>query len=158
MILRMALKLNGEAGDVNQWQHSSLSNDLSFLLARVNADSIACGNSALKELGLKARSYAVLSLVCDDLKPTQRDLAEFLRLDPSQVVTLIDELEGKQLVVRQPDPRDRRSKIVIPTSKGNRLRTEAEAAIANASDKLSESLTAEQRKHLAVLLRTLAFS
>lgn len=154
----MALKLNGENGDASQWQNSSMSNDLSFLLARVNADSIASGNSALKRLGLKARSYAVLSLVCDDLQPSQRDLAEFLRLDPSQVVTLIDELEGKQLVMRQPDPSDRRSKIVIPTSKGHTLRTEAEAAIATASQQLSKSLTAEQRKNLASLLRTLAFS
>lgn len=154
----MAATLNDESATLRHWQESDLSKDLSFLLARVNAGSLADGNSTLKDLGLKPRSYAVLSLVCNGLEPAQRDLATFLRLDPSQVVALLDELEQKGLVKRQPDPRDRRSKIVAPTTAGRKLNAEAREAIEQNKSTLYKSLTATQLKTLANLLHTLAFN
>ena len=72
--------------------------DLSFLLARANALSLAAGNAALAQHGLRVRSYSVLALAAGDARPSQRELAEFLRLDPSQVVALVDDLQARGLV------------------------------------------------------------
>lgn len=72
--------------------------DLGFLLARAGALMIKAGNEALAPLDLKVRACSVLSAVCDGPDGvTQRSLADDVGLDPSQIVALIDELEGRDL-------------------------------------------------------------
>jgi DNA-binding MarR family transcriptional regulator len=139
------------------WRASSVSEDLSFLLARSNALSLAAGNEALRPFGLRVRSYPVLALACDGLRPTQRELADFLRLDPSQVVSLIDELEGHGLVERQTDERDRRSKVLVPTAAGHRVFAEAREAVIAAEVAPFAALSPAERETLTGLLGRVAF-
>lgn len=139
------------------WRASSVSADLSFLLARSNALSLAAGNEALRPFGLRVRSYPVLALACDGLRPTQRELADFLRLDPSQVVALIDDLEGRGLVERRTDERDRRSKVLVPTAAGRRICAEAREAVLAAEAAPFAALSPAERETLAELLGRVAF-
>lgn len=136
---------------------TGLSDDVSFLLARANAVSLAEGNAALAEHGLKVRSYSVLALVAADTRPSQRELAEFLRLDPSQVVSLVDDLQRRGLVVREPDPNDRRANVVVITPEGRALHRRAAAAAARAKSAVHGHLTPAQRDGLRDLLRVIAF-
>ena len=136
---------------------SVLADDLSFLLARANAIALAAGNAALAEHGLKARSYSVLVLASGDARPSQRELAEFLRLDPSQVVSLVDELQSRRLVERQPDPSDRRANVVVATDAGRALVATARESARAAEERVHAELTGADREALATLLRTLAF-
>ncbi|UOQ57484.1 MarR family winged helix-turn-helix transcriptional regulator [Leucobacter allii] len=140
------------------WAGSDLGNDLSFLLARANAVALAAGNAALRGLGLKARSYSVLSIAAEGLRPTQRELAEYLRLDPSQIVALVDDLEGRGLVERRADARDRRSKAVVATAEGKRLCAAARAEVLAAEERPYAGLDAEERARLAELLKRVAFA
>ena len=66
----------------------ALVDDMSFLLARASALSNAAGNAALADYGLTVRSYSVLELAADGGRTSQREIAEFLRLDPSQEAVL----------------------------------------------------------------------
>lgn len=136
---------------------ASLTDDLSFLMARANALSLAAGNAALAPHGLKARSYSVLALAVDDSRPTQRELAAFLRLDPSQVVALVDDLQRRGLVERQPDPTDRRANVVLATDAGRALHAEAGEAARLAEERLHSALRPAERVQLAALLRRIAF-
>ncbi|WP_159502382.1 MarR family winged helix-turn-helix transcriptional regulator [Microbacterium sp. 18062] len=136
---------------------ASLTDDLSFLMARANALSLAAGNAALAPHGLKVRSYSVLALAVDDSRPTQRELAAFLRLDPSQVVALVDDLQRRGLVERQPDPTDRRANVVLATDAGRALYAEAVEAARAAEERLHSALGAAERAQLAALLRRIAF-
>ncbi len=81
---------------------ASISRDAGFLLAKLHAAGSVLNNRALAQFGLKERSYSVLALATSELEPTQREMAEFLSLDPSQIVALIDELEQRGLVIRAP--------------------------------------------------------
>lgn len=135
---------------------SALSEDLSFLLARANALSLAVGNAALAAHGLKARSYSVLALAADDTRPSQRELAEFLRLDPSQVVALVDDLQRRGLVERRPDPTDRRANVVVATAAGRELSRRAFADARAAEERAHSRLTAQQKEQLAEILRLIA--
>ena len=82
-----------------------LTEDLGFLLARVSGDVVRATNAALAEEGLRVRQYAVLLLACDSRRgASQRAMARILGLDPSQVVTLVDELAQAGLVERRPAP------------------------------------------------------
>lgn len=136
---------------------SVLTDDLSFLLARANALSLAAGNAALAAHDLKARSYAVLVAACATPAPSQRELADFLRLDPSQVVALVDQLEKRGLVERRADPNDRRANAVVATAAGEELARRAQESARRAEQAVHGDLTAPERETLMSLLRGLAF-
>jgi len=135
---------------------STLATDLSFLLARANALALAAANAALATHGLRARSYSVLALATD-VRPTQRELAEFLRLDPSQVVVLVDELEKRDLVQRRPDPGDRRANVVVATDVGRALFAKAQRSARTVEASLRAAVDPEDRVKLADLMHRLAF-
>jgi DNA-binding MarR family transcriptional regulator len=136
---------------------ADLFDDPSFLLARVNALSLAAGSAALSEHGLRVRSYSVLALAASGRQPTQRELAELLRLDPSQVVALVDDLQSRSLVTRLPDPSDRRVNVVLATDQGRALHGAAAVSVAAAQDELLRGLAAAERGQLTALLQKLAF-
>ena len=136
---------------------SALADDPIFLLARASALAIAAGNASLAEHGLKARSYAVLALAASDARPTQRELAEFLRLDPSQVVALVDGLQARGLVRRKPDPSDRRANVVVVTDEGRDMFARARISAHGVEQQLHSALGGERRPHVMELLRALAF-
>ena len=136
---------------------SVLTDDLSFLLARANAIALAAGNSALGDHGLKARSYSVLTLAAGEARPSQRELAEFLRLDPSQVVSLVDDLQSRGLVERRPDPADRRANVVVATEAGRALAESARESARAAEERVHAALSGSERETLTALLRRLAF-
>lgn len=137
---------------------SALGDDLSFLLARANALSLAAGNAALAPHGLRVRSYSVLALAAAEaVQPTQRELAEFLRLDPSQVVPLVDELERQGWVERRPDPSDRRANVVLVTESGRAVFAAAQAAARESERAAHAVLDDSEHALLTELLRRVAF-
>jgi DNA-binding MarR family transcriptional regulator len=100
----------------------------------------------------------VLALACGNLGPTQRELAEFLSLDPSQIVALIDELEQRGLVERKPGPSDRRQKLVTATKAGRTLHAAAQKAAQAAEAQQLAMLTGEEVASLRSILRKAVWS
>lgn len=131
--------------------------DIEFLLARARAVGSVRANQGLADVDLKVRSYSVLALACSGLGPSQREMAGFLRLDPSQIVALVDELEQRELVAREPDSRDRRSKVVTGTRAGRTLQTKAARMVRTAEDRSLSPLSETERELLRDLLRRVAF-
>ena len=136
---------------------SVLSDDTSFLLARANAVALAAAHSALVPFDLRVRSYSILALVSTGTSPSQRELAEFLRLDPSQVVALIDDLERRGLIKRETDPRDRRLNVVVTTEAGDSVFREARVAVRAAETEFRKDLSPKESEQLKALLQILAF-
>lgn len=135
-----------------------LSGDASFLLARANALSLAATNRTLEPFTLKARSYSVLALAATADYMSQRDFASYLRLDPSQVVALVDDLQERALVERRSAPGDRRANVVVATDEGRALAAQAHAVLRQAEDALLSELDDSERATLAALLRKVAFT
>lgn len=128
---------------------TELTDDVGFLVSRASGLLIQATNAALADLGLRVRSYSVLVLACDTPGGmTQRDLAEVLGLDPSQVVALVDDLESAKLVERRPSPDDRRTRLIAATRSGRRVRRSAEA---RAADVQRDTLGALDRQEQATL-------
>lgn len=128
-----------------------------FLMARAAALGSSTANEELGPLGLKVRSYSILAVACSGTRPTQRELGDLLRMKPSQTVAILDELEQRGLVERRGDPRDRRSKTVIPTERGRELYGRAKAAVDRATETSLGALPPRDREDLARLLRQVAF-
>jgi DNA-binding MarR family transcriptional regulator len=103
-----------------------LTDDLGFLLSRASGQVVRVTNAALAEHGLRVRQYSVLALACEAADGlSQRELATVLGLDPSQVVLLVDELVAAGLVERQAAEADRRTRLVVSTPEGRRVREAA---------------------------------
>ncbi|HEX6347653.1 MarR family winged helix-turn-helix transcriptional regulator [Umezawaea sp.] len=135
-----------------------LAQDLGFLLSRASGVFAKTASEALSPLGLRVRSYSVLAFASEEKTGvTQRRLAELMGLDPSQLVALVDELEGNGLVKRVTDPNDRRSKLVSATAKGDRVRSEGSRRIAEAQSGIMADVRPETQVELNTLLRQLVF-
>jgi MarR family transcriptional regulator, organic hydroperoxide resistance regulator len=81
--------------------------------------------------GLGLRDYIVLSALDKSPGLTQSDLGRSLGLDKTTLMSQLDRLEGRGLVVRRSAPSDRRLRIPVITAAGERLRaTVADACAA----------------------------
>ncbi|WP_448005679.1 MarR family winged helix-turn-helix transcriptional regulator [Agromyces bauzanensis] len=136
---------------------SVLLDDIGFLLARASAAGIAAGNDSLQPLGLTVRAFATLTLAVEHDGITQRGIADFLRLDPSRVVAIVDDLENRGFVSRLVRRGDRRMKAVVATPAGLALFRQAVAATREAEQDAFQRLTPEARAEAIRVLRLLAF-
>jgi DNA-binding MarR family transcriptional regulator len=136
---------------------SVLLDDIAFLLARASAVAVAAGNDALQPLGLTGRAFATLALAVEQDGVTQRGISDFLRLDPSRVVAIVDDLERRGFVSRLVGRGDRRMKAVVATPAGRALFRRAAAASREAERGVLEGLTPEGRADAIRVLRLLAF-
>lgn len=126
---------------------------LGSLLAKLHADGSVLNNRALRDSGLRERTFSVLALACTGLEPTQRELADLLGLDPSQIVSLVDDLEKRGLVDRITGKQDRRAKNIVPTTEGRRIHSNARAALTACEEEQLSSLNDEEAAQLRALLR-----
>src|SRR5437764_11785302 len=81
-------------------------------------------------------------------------LADTLSCDASNVTGLVDRLESRGLVRRQPSPRDRRVKVLQLTPAGARLRAQLLGQMAERSLPLAR-LSFQERRTLAKILEAL---
>jgi DNA-binding MarR family transcriptional regulator len=132
--------------------------NIGFLMSRASGQLVRATNAALAQDGLRVRQYSVLSLVCESAAgESQRDLAEVLALDPSQVVALVDDLDRAGLVERRPSPADRRTKLVVPTERGRAVASHATArADARRAEQLGGLSQDEQTTLRSLLARVVA--
>lgn len=80
------------------------------------------------------------------------ELARGANMTPQAMGELVDELESQNYVVRQPDPADRRAKIVTMTPLGIRAVEAAGATIAGIESHLDELLGPDGHAQLRALL------
>jgi DNA-binding MarR family transcriptional regulator len=102
--------------------------------------------------GLRPRHLIALKLLSEQGPVSQQRLADALSLDPSNVVGLLNELEGRGLVTRRRDPADRRRHIVEMSSAGEDELNLAYTRLGLVEDELLNTLSAEERDTLHHLL------
>ncbi|MGW0424053.1 MarR family winged helix-turn-helix transcriptional regulator [Streptomyces sp. NPDC003015] len=126
----------------------------SWLLGRAAARGRALVAEALAAEGLKMWHHVVLSAVRDLAPVAQADLGRGVRLDPKDLVGILNDLQSAGLVLREPDPRDRRKNAVSLTGEGARLLKRCEKAARKANDELLSPLsTAERAQFMGLLIR-----
>lgn len=106
-------------------------------------------------LGLTAGEARALFGVGRTPGRRQNMLAENLNVEPMTLCGYLDRLEAAGLIVRLPDPSDRRAKLVHPTAKAEPLITRIEALSQSirrrATAELSEHQVSEVRDALAIM-------
>lgn len=124
----------------------------SWLLGRAAARGRALVAEALAAEGMKMWHHVVLSAVRDLGPVAQADLGRGVRLDPKDLVGILNDLQSADLVVREPDPKDRRKNAVSLTDEGARLLKRCEKAAREANDTLLAPLSSAERDRFTDLL------
>jgi DNA-binding MarR family transcriptional regulator len=101
---------------------------------------------------LRTAHLMLLTLLRDHGATTQTGLAEALRLDPSNLVGLLNDLERRGLIVRRHHPDDRRRHIVTIADDGVAELQNTERGLAAAEDRVLGALEPEERATLHCLL------
>ncbi|MCK8432685.1 MarR family transcriptional regulator [Streptomyces sp. D2-8] len=128
----------------------------SWLLGRAAARGRALVAEALAEEDMRMWHHVVLSAVRDLGPVAQADLGRGVGLDPKDLVGVLNDLQSAGLVVREPDPRDRRKNAVSLTARGARLLKRCEKAARAANDELLAPLSAAEREQFTGMLRRIS--
>src|SRR4051794_5872664 len=124
----------------------------SWLLGRAAARGRALVAEALAAEGMKMWHHVVLSAVRDLAPVAQADLGRGVRLDPKDLVGILNDLQSAGLVLREPDPADRRKNAVSLTDDGERLLKRCEKMAREANDELLAPFSAAERAQFMNLL------
>jgi DNA-binding MarR family transcriptional regulator len=107
---------------------------------------------ALERLGIRSHHFAVLHQLDAAGPASQQAIGQALRVHPSNLVRLLDELEAAGLVVRGVDPRDRRRYLLKLTPAGRRVLDRARSAVEAAERDLLAPLSPGERRELQAML------
>jgi len=106
------------------------------------------------DVDLSPAQWHVLHLIEPDEPLPMGRLAETMACDASNITGLVDRLEQRGLVRRQPASHDRRVKVIELTVLGARLRSQLLRRMTGGSCSLSR-LTPAQQRALVTILETL---
>jgi len=109
--------------------------------------------AAFETIGLTPASFGLLNVIGARQGAIQQELGAAMGIDPSTMVSLIDQLEAAGLAKRRPSPRDRRAREVVITAKGRRRLERARQLVLEVEDEVLQGLTAGERRQLMELLR-----
>lgn len=108
-------------------------------------------DDAVGSVGMSAREFLAVSFIGGAVL-SQQDLARRMGLDPTLIVSLVDELERRGVVDRTRDPADRRRNVLSLTTEGKRLLRKAQRTASEAEAEFLAPLDEAQRCQLAALL------
>lgn len=134
----------------------SLDSELTWLLHRAAQHMHNATGEQAEKHGLTLREYIVLSALDKTPGLTQGELGKTLSLDKTTLMSQLDRLERRGLVVRRSAPGDRRLRIPEITESGEALRAtvaEASAAVeASVLDGFSQDHIASLRQMLFAII------
>jgi DNA-binding MarR family transcriptional regulator len=129
---------------------------VAFLLAQLGSHAASAFADRLSPLDLRPPEAGVLGRLARSPGESQRALADALGMHAPRLVALIDELEGRGLVERRRDPRDRRNYAISLTDAGRETVLEIAAVAKQHEQAMTAALHDEERAQLASLLRRIA--
>ncbi|MGJ4747695.1 MarR family winged helix-turn-helix transcriptional regulator [Leptospira sp. SA-E8] len=129
---------------------------IGFLLSQVGSISASKFAKRIEPLDITPSHSGILRLLAHMDGLSQRELCEKLSILPSRLVLLIDQMEEKDLVVRDPDPNDRRSYSLSLTTKGKKIMGQLSGLAKEHNEEMCSGLNQEDRKNLAKILSKIA--
>ena len=99
--------------------------------------------------------YIVLTALVEQPVRTQAALAQAINADKSRIIGVLDELQERGLIRRQPDEADRRVHLLSLTPEGDRLRRSVEAGIRRSEEEVLAMLPAADREAFLRSLKAL---
>ena len=97
--------------------HSEILREIGALSRSIHS----INDAALRQYGLQRGQFPILTRICEAPGITPTQLSTTLRMDKTTTTKAVQKLTEVQLVIKQPDPRDKRGFQLFPTPKANQL-------------------------------------
>ncbi|GAA4062005.1 MarR family transcriptional regulator [Actinomadura miaoliensis] len=128
--------------------------ELTKLIRRESAGALPCADAAGR---MRGPAVLVLACVAAEGPMSQRQVSERLRMDPADVVSLVDVLEERGYVERHRDPADRRRYRLDVTEDGRLFLARRREAGLRLNQRLFAPLTPEEMEQFTdMIVRVLA--
>jgi DNA-binding MarR family transcriptional regulator len=130
--------------------------DLNWLLHRAAQRMGAAMESHALKAGIGVRGHIVLTALLEGRQQTQLALGNRLGLDKTTMTSTLDRMEQQGLIVRRPDPADRRVRIPELTEKGRQVQAAVRLELELVERAVLEGLSTEEEAVLRRVLLRLA--
>ncbi|QNE22346.1 MarR family transcriptional regulator [Kribbella qitaiheensis] len=139
-----------------QARGTSVEADLGWALGVVFRRYAKRSGEALADVPGGPRGYQVLATAVGSGPKRQLDLAAQLGVDRTVMTYLLDDLEKAGVVERQPDPTDRRARLIVATEQGKETLCDLESRLGEAEEEVLGSLEDGERMIFRTLLQRVA--
>jgi DNA-binding MarR family transcriptional regulator len=129
-----------------------------FLIRRLQQIAVAVFLEETQDYGLTPVQYAAMVAVGRAPGIDQRRLAANIGFDTSTIGSVIDRLETRGWMRRNPNPNDRRARLLTLTPEGEQLLEEVTPSMLRAQQRMLAPLNAAERKQFMALLTTVVES
>ncbi len=129
--------------------------DLAAMFVPLARALIAREEPALQAHDISMWGYVVLTALAEQPVRTQAALAQAIGADKSRIIGVLDDLQERGLIQRQPDTADRRVHLLSLTPAGDRLRRSVEAAIRDSERDVLATLPPADREAFLRSLKAL---
>jgi DNA-binding MarR family transcriptional regulator len=119
--------------------------DLAAMLHPLVRGLIAAELPVLARHEISMWGYVVLNALDGGPARTQAALAQAIGADKTRIIGTLDELQRTGLITREPDPADRRVRLLAITAAGRKVRAAVQSAIQANEDRLLARLPAADR-------------
>jgi DNA-binding MarR family transcriptional regulator len=144
---------NDYSNDVDQYQEGSMPH-IFQLIERLGRRLKTMQRRTVGASGLTPPQYVVLSALATTNRRRLKELADEAHCTPATITGVVDVLERKGLVSRQPNPDDRRSLLVAITEEG-KTRQRSTPTLDDMLHGCCSGLRPDDAAHLAQLLNQL---
>ena len=120
--------------------------DLAAMLQPLVRALIDAEIPVLARNGITMWGYVVLNALRDAPQSTQAALAEKIGADKTRIIATLDDLQAAGLITRQPDPADRRARLLSITPAGGQVREKVQDQIQRNEDRLLAHLPPAERE------------
>jgi DNA-binding MarR family transcriptional regulator len=127
--------------------------DLAAMLQPVLRALIEAELPVLARHGITMWGYVVLNALQDAPQSTQSALAEKIGADKTRIIATLDDLQAAGLIGREPDPADRRARLLSITPAGRHVRRQVQEEIQRNEERVLAELPPAER---AAFLRAAA--
>lgn len=128
--------------------------DLGAMVLRLGRRLLAMEQPILARYDVTMWAYIVLCALRDGPARAQASLAAAIGADKTRLIPVLDDLQRRGLIEREPDPADRRVRLLGLTDEGRRVQRAVQAEIRAEEEKLLE--TTEDREAFVRALRALS--
>jgi DNA-binding MarR family transcriptional regulator len=132
-----------------------LEDQAGHLLRRAHQRHTAIFQQGFAELQLTPTQFAALAKIRDLGQVSQNQLGRLTAMDPATIQGVIQRLEARKLIARQPDPDDRRCTILTLSASGQALIAEAIRRGSAVTEATLAPLTPAERQAFLALLKKL---
>ena len=128
------------------------------MLAPLVRHLIALETPILAEHGISMWAYSVLTALCEQPYRGQNALAEVIGADKTRIIDVLDGLQERGFISREPDPADRRARLLAVTPSGRKVRDQVRRAIRREEQRLLADVPTRDRDAFLRALRALSES